>query len=837
METHFNENVDQINGLWQGINKVFGKLGVCAYWLDVTLKIRGCTQQQARLLGYNNVSLVIGKTLEELAHGNPNPILFQELENNNLQLLHGSSFSMFFKEIFFLKETLPHEMLTYKLKIFEQDTLSGLLSFSSTNDVINSEKNTSVSKNDIAFREIISNMPEHVYWKDKHGVYLGCNDKQAQSLGLNNGDDVIGKTDFDLPWDDTAAKKFQENDQKIMSEKKYEIFEEETTLKNGQTIYLLSYKKPLTDHDNNVVGVLGISTDITKQKRLEKELTVLKEKAEVANQAKSDFLANITHDIRTPLSGILGAAKNFQRAGSNFESMRQDVQDILASSQILYDLLNQIIDYVKSESGDLAIKQIHFSPKDLLHRLITMLKPVIGLKNLEVNYVYDDRIPAYLVGDAMRLHRILLNILGNAIKFTEKGAIKITVTLQQKISRDCVLKFVIEDTGIGMPSDKLETIFGRFNRLHPSYEGVYPGAGLGLSIVKQFITDLDGEIYVRSDLGIGSTFTILLSFKESFENEALSSDEALDQKNLPLYDELSFQQQAALEKLKGKIKKASQSDTATSKDAINPAGNFPYKVLVVEDGVIPSRQIVGVLHDLGCQTDTAFTGQEALNKVSQHQYDFILMDIGLPDKNGDMVTKEIRNMKGNPNANIPIVAQTAHVDKDKLNELLQAGLNDIIQKPVTTENASAALQHFLKNKEKATAPLNMLDSHGKTDPVQSSDDDLQIIDYASIGKLMRIDLEGTKAYVKEAISSLHPDFTDIAAAYHAHDVEKSRSFCHRLTGALCYFHAPRLHAALKKFHAAVKDEGFTENTHALYRQFDDQVKLFIKTVDEINLEK
>lgn len=366
----------------------------------------------------------------------------------------------------------------------------------------------------IYLENIINNLPHFIFWKDKNSVFLGCNKKFSTSLGFSNPEDVVGKTDFDMPWTSDQSQSYIDDDLLIMNTGKAKInFEEKQRQPDGSEITVLVSKVPMYNQHNEVTGILGIYTDITERKKEEEKLRRAMQEAETANQLKSEFIYNMEHDIRTPFNGILGMATILQLHETDLEK-KTYLNEIALCTQQLLDYCMQIVDFSKIESGALPVLIKKFCLKSLIEEVETIEKPAVRSKNLELNIKIDPAIPNYIIGDSYRLKRILINLISNSIKFTETGYINLSVQLSRIIKqRNIILTFIVEDTGMGIPQDKQNLIYQKFVRIFPSHKGTYDGKGLGLRIVKQFIEELDGDIEVKSEINAGTTFTCSIPFK------------------------------------------------------------------------------------------------------------------------------------------------------------------------------------------------------------------------------------------------------------------------------------------------------------------------------------
>ena len=529
---------------------------------------------------------------------------------------------------------------------------------------------------------IVANMPGHVYWKDKNGVYLGCNNRQARSLGFQYGYEIVGKTDFDLPWGENKAAMFQRNDKHIMETGDTEIIEEEAQV-DGKNAIVLSHKSPMRNKQGEITGILGISIDISDRKKIEIDLQRAKELAEAASKAKTEFLENMRHDIRTPLTGIVGFSEIIKSEADN-PNIKEHADNLIASSYALLALMDEVLEAIRVSSGEIPKLKKKFILNHIMQHAMDLNKAKAASKRLNFSMDFDKDIPKYLIGDSIRIHRIILELLANAMNFTDSGFVKLTVSLASRHNREVIIKLMVEDSGIGIPKDKQQEIFLHFKRLTPSYKGIYKGAGLGLSVIKQFINDLDGEIYVDSELQQGSTFTCVIPLKVSL----LEDDTGL----LEDFDENIVLPSSQI---------LSPSITTTTKVA--DIKDLRHQVLVVEDNPIAQRVAKSLLTQSSCQVDVASNGQEALNLWKQNEYDLIFMDIGLPDMDGYQVTHHIRVQEVTKNRHIPIIALTAHVGEGNKQRCIESGMNAVLSKPLTKKSCDEILGSFISQKQREEA--------------------------------------------------------------------------------------------------------------------------------------
>lgn len=258
--------------------------------------------------------------------------------------------------------------------------------------------------------------------------------------------------------------------------------------------------------------ILGIYIDITHQKDMEKILISEKEKAEAANKAKTEFLYNVRHDVRTPFSGLLALSQLLEQEEKNPQK-KEYLHYIAQSAQELLNYLNEIVEYIELEDSTISILYKPFDIRKVVDEIITIMLPMVKYKFIKIESQIADEIPQEVIGDRYRVHRILLNLVGNAVKFTKEGGVIVGIDVAKKEGHNMILKIWVKDTGIGISEDKYNVVFERFNRLTASYSGIYKGTGLGLWAVKRLMDELGGQVFVESQLNKGSLFTSLIPFE------------------------------------------------------------------------------------------------------------------------------------------------------------------------------------------------------------------------------------------------------------------------------------------------------------------------------------
>ena len=515
---------------------------------------------------------------------------------------------------------------------------------------------------------LFNSMPfSYVFWKNLNGIYMGANTNQIKLFG-HIGKDFIGKNIFQILSDYNSAKLIDDIDNKIMQEGIPTILEEQVTTPKGEPRVFLSQKQPIRNNNNEIIGLLGFSLDITERKKIEEDLRLAKELAESANQAKIEFLSNMRHDIRTPLSGIVGFSEMLKTESSE-PHIQQYADNLIASSHALLSLMDEVLEAVRVSSGEIPMLKKKFNLSLMFEQVVALYLAKANEKRLQLTLELDNKLPTYIIGDKIRLHRIALELVGNALNFTDEGQVTLSIQLAKREDRNLVIKMIVTDTGIGIPKEKQQEIYVQFKRLTPSYQGIYKGVGLGLYVVKQFIDELGGEIYVESQPHQGTCFTCLIPLQESLLDDASGIDQAEDLKTEKSY----------LTPMTYKL---------------NASTNVTSRILVVEDSPIAQMAAKCILTAMSFQVDTAANANEALTLSKNNRYHLILMDIGLGEgMDGYEVTHHIR--KRQDMIYTPIIGLTAHgVDENK-QRCIEVGMDAILSKPLTPAHAVDILKAFI----------------------------------------------------------------------------------------------------------------------------------------------
>jgi len=435
--------------------------------------------------------------------------------------------------------------------------------------------------------------------------------------------------------------------------------------KSGRWIWVNARAKLVNDSNGKPIRLIGSQTDISASKEYELRLQEAKTKAEEANRAKTDFLAHMSHEIRTPLTTISGAAEILQQSKEGLDDKKQKLISVLsASSTTLKDLISDILDFSKIESGELELEEVSFDLEESFQHIVSIMSVRANEKKLDFVFDYEDVKGTHLYNDPIRLRQILINLIGNALKFTDEGHIHVKASKQELDAGD-VLRIDVEDTGIGLAKDQFGLVFERFKQADASVSRKYGGTGLGLPISLKLATLMGGTIKLESKKGKGSTFSLIIPFTEV---EGTQED----------HD----QNEARKNKINDKLKAA-----ISAKD----------KVLLVEDYEGNIVVLSYILEEMDMEFDVARTGLEALNLWRENHYDLLLMDIQMPEMDGFTSTAQIRKIEEEQDLDrTPIIGMTAHAlvgDKDKC---IAAGMDAYLPKPINENDLKKTMLRFLR---------------------------------------------------------------------------------------------------------------------------------------------
>lgn len=526
------------------------------------------------------------------------------------------------------------------------------------------EKSLNAELSEQRYKFLFDNLSEGIFQIDSEGKLLTVNKAFAEMLGYESPQELINKNlNKDIYADEKVSSELY---RKLDAEKEIVNFPVDFKKKNGGSIIVALNKKRIIEADGSIFE--GNVHDITREVELEHERrkaeeSLLNEKnrsdqlaqqALQASEAKSLFLANMSHEIRTPMNGVLGYLELIdQEVYEDKAELKLFVSKTRSAAESVLDIINNILDISKIEAGRMELENIDFSIREVVDEAISIVSALADEKNLMISSAIDENVPLLLKGDPVRLRQVFSNLLSNAIKFTQQGTISIRVSLKSIEDNHAVILASVKDSGIGIPQEKMDVLFKPFSQVDNSYTRKFGGTGLGLRICKEFVNMMQGDIYVESEKGIGSTFFFT----------------------------------AKLEMNKNVIfeKKEEPGSLSSRKDK---------KILVVEDNQMNKNVELIMLQEAGYSSDAVSDGYEALNAIKTKQYDIILMDIQLPGLDGFKAAAEIRKYSEWYKA-IPILALTALNMQQEIQKFLAAGMNEVIVKPVNTKTLISTVDKWI----------------------------------------------------------------------------------------------------------------------------------------------
>jgi PAS domain S-box-containing protein len=458
-------------------------------------------------------------------------------------------------------------------------------------------------------------------------------------------EELLGLSPFDLILEEDAERMRKEVHPITLSGKSAST-EYRIRKKDGTMIWLQSNTHPFFDDLGKMIGFQSSARDITERKNAEQALHEAKQKAEEATVAKSQFLSMMSHEIRTPMNAIIGLSNLLLQQSPRVDQL-ENLKLLKFSGENLLTIINDILDFSKIEAGKITLEAIDFDLKSLLVNNTHLLEHRASDKGVKLKLKYDDKLPSVFKADPVRIGQIITNLVGNAIKFTDAGAVELMVELRKTLDNHCLILFSVKDTGIGIENEKLQLIFESFSQASSDTTRKFGGTGLGLSITKRLLHLMDSGIEVKSTLGIGSVFSFLLNLE-------IGNPDVVE-KEKTKYKSINF---------KNKV-----------------------KVLLVEDNRVNQIVATNFLKRWGITVDIANDGKEAVDLIQNKSYHLILMDLQMPQMDGYEAATSIRALDhDNYFKTVPIIALTASAMIDTQHAVIEAGMNDFVTKPFHPED-------------------------------------------------------------------------------------------------------------------------------------------------------
>ena len=603
------------------------------------------------------------------------------------------------------------------------------------------------------FNSLIENTPIAIVAVGIDDIVQFCN-PAFENIFRYRQADVIGKSLLGLVTNSEILSEVSTNREALWKGKVIHTVTKRVR-SDGSLVDVEAFSVPLGPSENRTGAVMQYQ-DITERKRAEEALVRAKDAAEAASRAKSEFLANMSHEIRTPMNGIIGMTE-LALDTELTSGQREYLGLVLASADSLLKLINDILDFSKIEAGKIDIEKIEFPFQHSLDETLKSLALRAQQKNVELSWRVGPGIPDYLKGDVGRLRQILVNLVGNAVKFTERGEIEVSVETESESEAGVLLHFRVRDSGIGIPKAKQEMIFEAFTQVDSSTTRNYGGTGLGLAITSRLVQLMGGTIWVESEPGQGSVF----HFTSRFE-------------------------------FTGAVPQTTNSGNPEAIRSL-PAGTavpsmFPgaqgMKILLAEDNAVNRKLATALLQKRGHQVVATENGREALNALERENFDLVLMDIQMPVLDGLDAIHAIRAKEQSSGSHLPIIALTAHAMKGDRERCLAAGADEYVTKPIRTPDLLAAIDRATNAEVTLANPAPPLAASHPTGP--------PVLDFAAALDRVEGDRELLEELMGMFAAECSHDIAEIRKSLEARDMGLLERLAHTLKGASASLAAGRV---------------------------------------------
>lgn len=684
--------------------------------------------------------------------------------------------------------TLPDGAQTYILRhlypvLDQQNEIKLVIGYGV--DITDRKKSElAVKENEERYRSIIANMNLGLLEIDKEGNVIFANKSIIEMVGIDPDKAIgINVTSF-LPEESLAL---LQNQGKDKLNRKNIAFELKVNVKNECRWWLIS-SAPRFNESGEFTGTIVICLDINEQKQMEAELRAAHEKAEQLAKAKQNFLANMSHEIRTPMNAILGMSNQLAKTQLD-ETQQFYLKTINSAAENLLVIINDILDLSKIEAGKFRLEEIGFEPQVVFSNTIKMFLHKAEEKGIQLTHSYcDEKVAKVLIGDPVRLQQVLLNLVSNAVKFTDSGFVDIRCEVIEDMLDEQKIKITVADTGKGMDKSFLDQLFDKFTQEYDTANRKHQGSGLGMSITKELVELMGGKINVYSEKRKGTTVILEIPFKKgTFEH--------LPQEEVDVF---------ANDFLKNK------------------------KILVADDNEMNRLIASIILEYYGATIVEAVNGDEAIKQTMEHQPDIILMDIQMPILNGYEATTQIR---ANHFEN-PIIAVTANAIKGEQEKCITAGMNDYISKPFKEEELLKVISHWLKNERQVN-----INKHPQVAPARTSTNGYDLTQLKSIAK-------GNEMFVRQMLDVfIHqgPETVKlIKQSYENNEMEQVKKLAHKLKPSIDMMGIQAITGDIRTIESKALEMGKHADLWALIEKVDtviadvvDQLKLYMQSESKV----
>lgn len=648
--------------------------------------------------------------------------------------------------------------------------------------------------------QIIQNVPIAMAMLDTQLHYLAYSNQWLTSFNLE-GQNLLNQSHYQVLPD--LKEEWKQAYQQGLQGQFLSLSEDKWLRQDGSVCYYRWAIQPWYTSDNKIGGIIIVHDRID-------ELVKAREAALEAAQVKSQFVANMSHEIRTPMNGVLGMAELLQQTSLN-PKQQEYAQTIRTSANHLLSLINDILDFSKIEAGEMQLEMLNFDLNQCITEVVELLTNQAKSKRLVISLKLSDNLPKFLTGDPVRLRQILLNLVGNAIKFTPAGSIEIKALLESETDKTALIHFAVIDTGIGISAAGIKKLFQSFSQVDASTSRQYGGTGLGLAICKQLVSLMKGDIGVKSQINQGSTFWFTIPFEKSHSSQISPKSP----NNTPINTEY--------------LTLTPQQPFIT-----NNQKKTDLKILIAEDNSINQAVILSQLEMLGYQGECVSNGLEALELLAKQDYDLILMDCQMPLMDGYTATQTLRSREGNQRHSI-VIALTANAMLADREKCLAAGMDDYLSKPLEQEDLARVIERWTANKttsENLSQPaINTCDltKHPTTETV--TENQTPPIDLERLARISRGKVAVQQQLLKIFIDKTPKDLAALETAISTINISQVQYYAHRLKGSAANVGVPTMSALATQLEEMAHQEtlaGASEVMASLWQVLE-QVEAYVKS--------
>ncbi len=639
-------------------------------------------------------------------------------------------------------------------------------------------KDEALRNREASLKAIFNNVPFQMWLKDVDSNYLTINKPFMEYFSITNESEIIGKDALDI-WNHETASHFIEQDKLVMRNLELSSVEELVDFKH-KSVWFEIFRAPIIDENGQLLGTTGIARDITSRKKADKALQEAVASAEAANEAKSKFLAIMSHEIRNPLNAVVGMTRMLNDAGITGPNKKL-IENIKTSSDHLLMIINDVLDFSKIESGEMLMEETSFNIQDVVGRVFNSNVFIAKEKNIDLSYHIDSRINNFHKGDPLRLQQVLSNLVSNAIKFTNEGEIAIRCEFEKEHGQYSRVRFEVQDTGIGISAENQEKVFESFKQENNTISRTHGGSGLGLAISKQIVELMGGKLMLESTKNVGSRFYFSIDLK--------IDDSQLLQK----------------------------TETETDTEGSTLKG---YSVLLVEDNKLNQILAIAILEKWGAKVVVVNNGQQAVEISETETFDIILMDIQMPVMDGMTASKIIREEL---NISTPILALSANVIKGIVERCEEAGMQGYISKPFDADD--------LLRKILVYAPKSRINKEVS----QNTAENIKVSDVSRLMKMIGSDQIQLNIMLDKFLEITPSYLEELNKGDLANDMQAIATSAHKIKSSIDLVSATVMRDLILKINQLSKNSGEISEVKLLIRQFNAYYKLLESQLrEEIN---